>query len=234
MPWCGMPAAIPSTASATWPNCCPAVARACWRGLAPAARVYSCDRPLSSLAGLRPSLELAQWQDRKGQGVIRVPDPNGGGQPVIVGEYQTTWTRDTVSSTQRVIRGDSSSPATGSCGTSLAVSWLTFVHIPQTQGVAAGSGGGAHRGGYPQPAGRSAARRARRVDLAGGTTQQGQTSGFERFAARSTGGGGGRADVRAIAAEHNVTLVPSGLHIAVLAAVRRRRVPGAAGHAARR
>ena len=32
------PAAIPRMASATWPNCCPAVARACWRGLAPAAR----------------------------------------------------------------------------------------------------------------------------------------------------------------------------------------------------
>ena len=26
----------------------------------------------------------------------------------------------------------------------LAVSWLTFVHIPQTQGVAAGTGGGSN------------------------------------------------------------------------------------------
>lgn len=55
--------------------------------LAADGKVYSCDRPLTSLAGLRPSLELAQWRDRKGQGAIRVPAPDGGGRPVIVGEY---------------------------------------------------------------------------------------------------------------------------------------------------
>ena len=36
--------------------------------LAADGKVYSCDRPLTGLAGLRPSLELAQWQDRKGAG----------------------------------------------------------------------------------------------------------------------------------------------------------------------
>ena len=74
--------------------------------LAADGKAYSCDRPLTGLAGLRPSLELAQWQDRKGQGAIRVPDPNGGGQPVIVGEYQ-----DMGQAIRGVIRGD----ATGNC-----------------------------------------------------------------------------------------------------------------------
>ena len=171
-------------------------------------KVYSCDRPLSSLAGLRPSLELAQWQDRKGQGAIRVPDPNGGGQPVIVGEYQTTWdnrygfvnpTRDP---------GRFFLTRNWELRYFLAVSWLTFVHIPQTQGIAAGTGGG--RIGEvilglldgPLPDALDAL-------IWRGTTQQGQASGFERFAARQLVEAGA-ADVRAIAAEHNVTLVRLG------------------------
>ena len=171
-------------------------------------KVYSCDRPLSGLAGLRPSLELAQWQDRKGQGAIRVPDPNGGGQPVIVGEYQTTWdnrygfvnpTRDP---------GRFFLTRNWELRYFLAVSWLTFVHIPQTQGIAAGTGGG--RIGEvilglldgPLPDALDAL-------IWRGTTQQGQASGFERFAARQLVEAGA-ADVRAIAAEHNVTLVRLG------------------------
>lgn len=107
-------------------------------------KVYSCDRPLSSLAGLRPSLELAQWQDRKGQGAIRVPDPNGG----RIGE---------------VILNLLDGPLPDALD---ALTWR-------------------------------------------GTTQQGQASGFERFAARQLVEAGA-ADVRAIAAEHNVTLVRLG------------------------
>lgn len=112
--------------------------------LAADGKVYSCDRPLSSLAGLRPSLELAQWQDRKGQGAIRVPDPNGG----RIGE---------------VILNLLDGPLPDALD---ALIWR-------------------------------------------GTTQQGQASGFERFAARQLVEAGA-ADVRAIAAEHNVTLVRLG------------------------
>ena len=171
-------------------------------------KVYSCDRPLSSLAGLRPSLELAQWQDRKGQGVIRVPDPNGGGQPVIVGEYQTTWDQRYGFVNPTRDPGRFFLTRNWELRYFLAVSWLTFVHIPQTQGVAAGSGGG--RIGEvilnlldgPLPDALDAL-------IWRGTTQQGQTSGFERFAARQLVEAGA-ADVRAIAAEHNVTLVRLG------------------------
>ena len=176
--------------------------------LAAGGKVYSCDRPLSGLAGLRPSLELAQWRDRKGQGAIRVPAPDGGGKPVIVGEYQTTWdmrygfvnpTRDP---------GRFFLARNWELRYFLAVSWLTFVHIPQTQGVAAGTGGG--RIGEvilnlldgPLPDALDAL-------IWRGTTQQGQASGFERFAARQLVEAGA-ADVRAIAAEHNVTLIRLG------------------------
>ena len=107
-------------------------------------KVYSCDRPLTSLAGLRPSLELVQWQDWKGQGAIRVPDPNGG----RIGE---------------VILNLLDGPLPDALD---ALIWR-------------------------------------------GTTQQGQASGFERFAARQLVEAGA-ADVRAIAAEHNVTLVRLG------------------------
>ena len=171
-------------------------------------KVYSCDRPLSSLAGLRPSLELAQWQDRKGQGAIRVPDPNGGGQPVIVGEYQTTWDKRYGFVNPTRDPGRFFLTRNWELRYFLAVSWLTFVHIPQTQGVAAGTGGG--RIGEvildlldgPLPDALDAL-------IWRGTTQQGQTSGFERFAARQLVEAGA-ADVRAIAAEHNVTLVRLG------------------------
>lgn len=176
--------------------------------LAADGKVYSCDRPLSGLAGMSPSLELAQWRDRKGQGAIRVPAPDGGGRPVIVGEYQTTWDQryGFVNPTRDpgrffLTRG-------WELRYFLAVSWLTFVHIPQTQGVAAGTGGG--RIGEvildlldgPLPDALDAL-------IWRGTTQQGQASGFERFAARQLVEAGA-ADVRAIAAEHNVTLVRLG------------------------
>lgn len=171
-------------------------------------KVYSCDRPLSSLAGLRPSLELVQWQDRKGQGAIRVPDPNGGGQPVIVGEYRTTWDQRYGFVNPTRDPGRFFLARNWELRYFLAVSWLTFVHIPQTQGVAAGTGGG--RIGEvilnlldgPLPDALDAL-------IWRGTTQQGQTSGFERFAARQLVEAGA-ADVRAIAAEHNVTLVRLG------------------------
>ncbi len=171
-------------------------------------KVYSCDRPLTGLAGLRPSLELVQWQDRKGQGAIRVPDPNGGGQPVIVGEYQTTWDQRYGFVNPTRDPGRFFLTRNWELRYFLAVSWLTFVHIPQTQGVAAGSGGG--RIGEvilnlldgPLPDALDAL-------IWRGTTQQGQTSGFERFAARQLVEAGA-ADVRAIAAEHNVTLVRLG------------------------
>lgn len=171
-------------------------------------KVYSCDRPLTGLAGLRPSLELAQWQDRKGQGAIRVPDPNGGGQPVIVGEYQTTWDQRYGFVNPTRDPGRFFLTRNWELRYFLAVSWLTFVHIPQTQGVAAGSGGG--RIGEvilnlldgPLPDALDAL-------IWRGTTQQGQTSGFERFAARQLVEAGA-ADVRAIAAAHNVTLVRLG------------------------
>ena len=171
-------------------------------------KVYSCDRPLTGLAGLRPSLELAQWQDRKGQGAIRVPDPNGGGQPVIVGEYQTTWDQRYGFVNPTRDPGRFFLTRNWELRYFLAVSWLTFVHIPQTQGVAAGTGGG--RIGEvildlldgPLPDALDAL-------IWRGTTQQGQTSGFERFAARQLVEAGA-ADVRAIAAEHNVTLVRLG------------------------
>ena len=176
--------------------------------LAADGKVYSCDRPLTGLAGLRPSLELAQWQDRKGQGAIRVPDPNGGGQPVIVGEYQTTWDKRYGFVNPTRDPGRFFLTRNWELRYFLAVSWLTFVHIPQTQGVAAGSGGG--RIGEvilnlldgPLPDALDAL-------IWRGTTQQGQTSGFERFAARQLVEAGA-ADVRAIAAEHNVTLVRLG------------------------
>lgn len=176
--------------------------------LAADGKVYSCDRPLTSLAGLRPSLELAQWQDRKGQGAIRVPDPNGGGQPVIVGEYQTTWDQRYGFVNPTRDPGRFFLTRNWELRYFLAVSWLTFVHIPQTQGVAAGTGGG--RIGEvilnlldgPLPDALDAL-------IWRGTTQQGQTSGFERFAARQLVEAGA-ADVRAIAAEHNVTLVRLG------------------------
>ena len=176
--------------------------------LAAGGKVYSCDRPLTGLAGLRPSLELAQWQDRKGQGAIRVPDPNGGGQPVIVGEYQTTWDKRYGFVNPTRDPGRFFLTRNWELRYFLAVSWLTFVHIPQTQGVAAGTGGG--RIGEvildlldgPLPDALDAL-------IWRGTTQQGQTSGFERFAARQLVEAGA-ADVRAIAAEHNVTLVRLG------------------------
>lgn len=176
--------------------------------LAADGKVYSCDRPLTSLAGLRPSLELAQWQDRKGQGAIRVPDPNGGGQPVIVGEYQTTWDQRYGFVNPTRDPGRFFLTRNWELRYFLAVSWLTFVHIPQTQGVAAGTGGG--RIGEvildlldgPLPDALDAL-------IWRGTTQQGQASGFERFAARQLVEAGA-ADVRAIAAEHNVTLVRLG------------------------
>ena len=176
--------------------------------LAAGGKVYSCDRPLTGLAGLRPSLELAQWQDRKGQGAIRVPDPNGGGQPVIVGEYQTTWDKRYGFVNPTRDPGRFFLARNWELRYFLAVSWLTFVHIPQTQGVAAGTGGG--RIGEvilnlldgPLPDALDAL-------IWRGTTQQGQASGFERFAARQLVEAGA-ADVRAIAAEHNVTLVRLG------------------------
>lgn len=176
--------------------------------LAADGKVYSCDRPLTGLAGLRPSLELVQWQDRKGQGAIRVPDPNGGGQPVIVGEYQTTWDQRYGFVNPTRDPGRFFLTRNWELRYFLAVSWLTFVHIPQTQGVAAGSGGG--RIGEvilnlldgPLPDALDAL-------IWRGTTQQGQTSGFERFAARQLVEAGA-ADVRAIAAAHNVTLVRLG------------------------
>ena len=176
--------------------------------LAAGGKVYSCDRPLTSLAGLRPSLELVQWQDWKGQGAIRVPDPNGGGQPVIVGEYQTTWDKRYGFVNPTRDPGRFFFTRNWELRYFLAVSWLTFVHIPQTQGVAAGTGGG--RIGEvildlldgPLPDALDAL-------IWRGTTQQGQTSGFERFAARQLVEAGA-ADVRAIAAEHNVTLVRLG------------------------
>ena len=176
--------------------------------LAADGKVYSCDRPLTGLAGLRPSLELAQWQDRKGQGAIRVPDPNGGGQPVIVGEYQTTWDQRYGFVNPTRDPGRFFLTRNWELRYFLAVSWLTFVHIPQTQGVAAGTGGG--RIGEvildlldgPLPDALDAL-------IWRGTTQQGQASGFERFAARQLVEAGA-ADVRAIAAEHNVTLVRLG------------------------
>ena len=176
--------------------------------LAADGKVYSCDRPLTGLAGLRPSLELAQWQDRKGQGAIRVPDPNGGGQPVIVGEYQTTWDKRYGFVNPTRDPGRFFLTRNWELRYFLAVSWLTFVHIPQTQGIAAGTGGG--RIGEvildlldgPLPDALDAL-------IWRGTTQQGQTSGFERFAARQLVEAGA-ADVRAIAAEHNVTLVRLG------------------------
>lgn len=176
--------------------------------LAAGGKVYSCDRPLTGLAGLRPSLELVQWQDRKGQGAIRVPDPNGGGQPVIVGEYQTTWDQRYGFVNPTRDPGRFFLTRNWELRYFLAVSWLTFVHIPQTQGVAAGTGGG--RIGEvildlldgPLPDALDAL-------IWRGTTQQGQTSGFERFAARQLVEAGA-ADVRAIAAEHNVTLVRLG------------------------
>ncbi|WP_317368051.1 tetratricopeptide repeat protein [Bifidobacterium pullorum] len=173
--------------------------------LAAGGKVYSYDRPLTGLAGLRPSLELVQWQDRKGQGAIRVPDPNGGGQPVIVGEYQTTWDQRYGFVNPTRDPGRFFLTRNWELRYFLAVSWLTFVHIPQTQGVAAGTGGG--RIGEvildlldgPLPDALDAL-------IWRGTTQQGQASGFERFAARQLVEAGA-ADVRAIAAEHNVTLV---------------------------
>ena len=176
--------------------------------LAAGGKVYSCDRPLTGLAGLRPSLELAQWQDRKGQGAIRVPDPNGGGQPVIVGEYQTTWDKRYGFVNPTRDPGRFFLTRNWELRYFLAVSWLTFVHIPQTQGIAAGTGGG--RIGEvilglldgPLPDALDAL-------IWRGTTQQGQASGFERFAARQLVEAGA-ADVRAIAAEHNVTLVRLG------------------------
>lgn len=176
--------------------------------LAAGGKVYSCDRPLTGLAGLRPSLELVQWQDRKGQGAIRVPDPNGGGQPVIVGEYQTTWDQRYGFVNPTRDPGRFFLTRNWELRYFLAVSWLTFVHIPQTQGVAAGSGGG--RIGEvilnlldgPLPDALDAL-------IWRGTTQPGQASGFERFAARQLVEAGA-ADVRAIAAEHNVTLVRLG------------------------
>ena len=176
--------------------------------LAADGKVYSCDRPLTSLAGLRPSLELAQWQDRKGQGAIRVPDPNGGGQPVIVGEYQTTWDKRYGFVNPTRDPGRFFLTRNWELRYFLAVSWLTFVHIPQTQGIAAGTGGG--RIGEvilglldgPLPDALDAL-------IWRGTAQQGQTSGFERFAARQLVEAGA-ADVRAIAAAHNVTLVRLG------------------------
>ena len=176
--------------------------------LAADGKVYSCDRPLTGLAGLRPSLELVQWQDRKGQGAIRVPDPNGGGQPVIVGEYQTTWDKRYGFVNPTRDPGRFFLTRNWELRYFLAVSWLTFVHIPQTQGIAAGTGGG--RIGEvilglldgPLPDALDAL-------IWRGTTQQGQTSGFERFAARQLVEAGA-ADVRAIAAEHNVTLVRLG------------------------
>lgn len=176
--------------------------------LAAGGKVYSCDRPLTGLAGLRPSLELVQWQDRKGQGAIRVPDPNGGGQPVIVGEYQTTWDQRYGFVNPTRDPGRFFLTRSWELRYFLAVSWLTFVHIPQTQGVAAGTGGG--RIGEvildlldgPLPDALDAL-------IWRGTTQQGQASGFERFAARQLVEAGA-ADVRAIAAEHNVTLVRLG------------------------
>lgn len=176
--------------------------------LAAGGKVYSCDRPLTGLAGLRPSLELVQWQDRKGQGAIRVPDPNGGGQPVIVGEYQTTWDQRYGFVNPTRDPGRFFLTRNWELRYFLAVSWLTFVHIPQTQGVAAGTGGG--RIGEvildlldgPLPDALDAL-------IWRGTTQQGQTSGFERFAAHQLVEAGA-ADVRAIAAEHNVTLVRLG------------------------
>lgn len=176
--------------------------------LAAGGKVYSCDRPLTGLAGLRPSLELAQWQDRKGQGAIRVPDPNGGGQPVIVGEYQTTWDKRYGFVNPTRDPGRFFLTRNWELRYFLAVSWLTFVHIPQTQGIAAGTGGG--RIGEvilglldgPLPDALDAL-------IWRGTTQQGQTSGFERFAARQLVEAGA-ADVRAIAAAHNVTLVRLG------------------------
>lgn len=176
--------------------------------LAAGGKVYSCDRPLTGLAGLRPSLELVQWQDRKGQGAIRVPDPNGGGQPVIVGEYQTTWDQRYGFVNPTRDPGRFFLTRNWELRYFLAVSWLTFVHIPQTQGVAAGTGGG--RIGEvildlldgPLPDALDAL-------IWRGTTQQGQTSGFERFAVRQLVEAGA-ADVRAIAAEHNVTLVRLG------------------------
>ena len=176
--------------------------------LAAGGKVYSCDRPLTGLAGLRPSLELAQWQDRKGQGAIRVPDPNGGGQPVIVGEYQTTWDKRYGFVNPTRDPGRFFLARNWELRYFLAVSWLTFVHIPQTQGIAAGTGGG--RIGEvilglldgPLPDALDAL-------IWRGTTQQGQTSGFERFAARQLVEAGA-ADVRAIAAAHNVTLVRLG------------------------
>lgn len=176
--------------------------------LAAGGKVYSCNRPLTGLAGLRPSLELVQWQDRKGQGAIRVPDPNGGGQPVIVGEYQTTWDQRYGFVNPTRDPGRFFLTRNWELRYFLAVSWLTFVHIPQTQGVAAGTGGG--RIGEvildlldgPLPDALDAL-------IWRGTTQQGQASGFERFAARQLVEAGA-ADVRAIAAEHNVTLVRLG------------------------
>ena len=176
--------------------------------LAAGGKVYSCDRPLTGLAGLRPSLELVQWQDRKGQGAIRVPDPNGVGQPVIVGEYQTTWDQRYGFVNPTRDPGRFFLTRNWELRYFLAVSWLTFVHIPQTQGIAAGTGGG--RIGEvilglldgPLPDALDAL-------IWRGTTQQGQASGFERFAARQLVEAGA-ADVRAIAAEHNVTLVRLG------------------------
>ena len=176
--------------------------------LAADGKAYSCDRPLTGLAGLRPSLELVQWQDRKGQGAIRVPDPNGGGQPVIVGEYQTTWDKRYGFVNPTRDPGRFFLTRNWELRYFLAVSWLTFVHIPQTQGIAAGTGGG--RIGEvildlldgPLPDALDAL-------IWRGTTQQGQTSGFERFAARQLVEAGA-ADVRAVAAEHNVTLVRLG------------------------
>lgn len=168
-------------------------------------KAYSCDGPLRDLAGLRPSLTLARWEEQPDTGAIRVPNPDGSSGVTLVGEFRRGWDGKYAFVNPTRDPGRFFASRTWELRYFLAVCWLTFVHVPQTQGVAPGTGGGRISEtllalvGKPLPDALDAM-------IWRGTANDGSVSEFERFAARQLVEAGA-ADVRAIAAEHNVHLV---------------------------
>lgn len=168
-------------------------------------KAYSCDGPLDGIDGLRPSLSLARWEDRKDCGAIRVPNPDGSPGVTLVGEYRRTWDGRLAFVNPTRDPGRFFVTQSWDMRFFLAVCWLTFVHIPNTQGIAAGADGG-----------RLVERVLKLLDdplpdaldamIWNGTTNDHPVSGFERFAARQLVEAGA-SEVRAIAAEHAVELI---------------------------
>lgn len=168
-------------------------------------KVYSCNGPLGDIEGRRPALSLARWEEYKDRGAIRVPNPDGSAHVTLVGEYRRTWDGKFVFVNPSRDPGRFFVARSWDMRFFLAVCWLTFVHIPQTQGVAAGVGGG-----------RIVERMLKLLDnplpdaldamIWNGTTNERPVSGFERFAARQLVEAGA-SDVRGIVAEHDVKLI---------------------------